>query len=166
MRRLLKDHPSAKVVVSLAAKAPLRDDERLFSYRERFALLRSCFARELQYGEVILSILERSLPKPNYTIETLSHLSRLCQKKPIVVIGADQAEKILHWHRAEELLRDYRFVVFARGRVVLAHNQNWDCTFIDDFDEPISATALRAQLVALPREHRFAAALKLLTDEV
>lgn len=167
VRRLLQEFPHAKVIVSPAAFAPLRSDERLFSYRERFALLRVCFKRELERGQVILSVLEKSLPKPNYTIETLAHLSRRCGEKPIVVIGADQAAKIGNWHRSDELLREYRFVVFARGKEgKFLDDHAWDIMFFKDFDEPISATELRVQLVQLPREHRFAAALKLLTDEV
>ncbi|MFZ5629068.1 MAG: nicotinate-nicotinamide nucleotide adenylyltransferase [Spirochaetota bacterium] len=165
VRRLLEDHDGARVVISPAPQAPLRSDARLFSYRERLSLLRSCFAQQLAEGRVILSLVERSLPKPNYTYDTLAALLRLCGKRPVVVIGADQAAQIGKWHRATELMRDYEFVVFARGKPAAPFDALLRHRLISDFDQPVSATAIRADLQRLPQADRLAAA-RALADQV
>ncbi|HNJ64899.1 MAG TPA: adenylyltransferase/cytidyltransferase family protein [Turneriella sp.] len=159
--RLLKEHAGARVIVSPAPAAPLRTDDRLFSYRERFALLRACFRQQLAEGKVILSRLEFSLPKPNFTFDTLAALVQVCGTKSVIVIGADQAAQIGKWHRAEELMREYEFVVFAREGTTTAFDRRLRHHAISDFDLPVSATVIRASLVKLPKAERFAAALAL-----
>lgn len=137
----------------------MRSDDRLFSYRERFALLRACFAQQLAEKRVILSVLELSLPKPNFTFETLAALARLCLVKPVIVIGADQAAQIGHWHRARELMGQYEFIVFGRGVSGAGFDARLRHRLVADFDVRISATQLRSTLLKLPRAQRLAAAL-------
>ena len=132
-----------------AASAPLRRDERLFSYRERFHLLRRAFAQEVAAGSVAISVLERRLPAPNYTVNTLTALAGFCAQKPIVVIGGDQAEKLPRWHRAEELFAQYEFLVFARGGAT-PNIPGLRARYVPDFAEDISATEMRALLAAVP----------------
>lgn len=142
-----------------AASAPLRTDERLFSYRERFWLLRRIFAAEIAAGSVVVSVLEQSLPAPNYTVNTLAALGRLCGEKPVVVIGSDQAEKLPRWHLAPDLIRDYEFLILARrgaGRPSIA---GLKASYVEDFAEDISATQLRQALSAIPAADRLKAAL-------
>jgi nicotinic acid mononucleotide adenylyltransferase len=129
-----------------AADAPLRGDARYYSYRERFHQLRNMFSREISEQKVILSRLEKSLPKPNYTITTLTALSGICPEKPVVVIGADQAANLGRWHRSAELLRDFEFLVFARRGSDVPENLPGRFCYIRDFDENISATEIRNKL--------------------
>ncbi|MBV6494173.1 MAG: nicotinate-nucleotide adenylyltransferase [Turneriella sp.] len=146
-----------------AASAPLRADERLFSYRERFRLLRYLFKKEIAQGSVVLSWLERRLPQPNYTIHTLDALKKFCFQKPILAIGADQAEKIQYWQSSSTLIQNYEFLIFARNGVgvdtPLKLPTGMHYTLVDDFDENISATKVRASLFKLSYKERFSAAV-------
>jgi len=155
---LLDTYAGARVIVMPAAAAPLRKDERLFSYRERFHLLRSLFQTECRVGSVILSRLEKTLPLPNYTFDTLTALARICGIKPMIVLGEDQAANLNKWHNADQLMRDYEFVVFARRGPSAEKPFGLRYTLIADFDEDISATALRHRLHSLPPAERLAAA--------
>ncbi|MBX3723632.1 MAG: nicotinate-nicotinamide nucleotide adenylyltransferase [Turneriella sp.] len=158
VRHLLQTAPGARVIVMPAASAPLRSDERLFSYRERFHLLRRAFAQEVAAGSVAISVLERRLPAPNYTVNTLTALAGFCAQKPIVVIGGDQAEKLPRWHRAEELFAQYEFLVFARGGAT-PNIPGLRARYVPDFAEDISATEMRALLAAVPAASRLKAAV-------
>lgn len=129
-----------------AADTPLRGDTRYYTYRERFRQLRTAFAREISDRRVILSRLEKTLPKPNYTIETLTALRLICPEKPVVVIGADQAVNLARWHRSAELVRDYEFLVFARRGSDFNDDLHGSFCFIADFEENISATEIRNSL--------------------
>lgn len=146
VRYILAKIPAAKIILMPAADAPLRNDERYYTYRERFRLLRRLFADEISRHNVILSKLEKSLPKPNYTIGTLSALRAICPGKPVIVLGADQAENLGRWHRSAELLRDFEFLIFARRGSQLPETLKGSFCYITDFDENISATEIRNEL--------------------
>lgn len=145
-----------------AFAAPLREDIRLFSFRERFRLLRALFAPEILAGRVRLSWLEARLPRPNYTWQTLVALAKYCNSQPVIVIGADQAAKIFSWYKGGDLMRMYTFVVFARegDTATLPVRENFH--YIKDFSAVISATAERDRLRALSSEKRFTDAARAL----
>lgn len=129
-----------------AGDAPLRSDARYYTYRERFHQLRVMFTREISGRRVILSRLEKSLPKPNFTIQTLTALAGICPEKPVLVIGADQAANLGRWHRSAELLRDFEFLVFARRSSPFPESLPGSFCYVRDFDENISATEIRGKL--------------------
>ena len=158
VRHLLEKSPDTKVIVMPAPQAPLRAAEKCFSYRERFHLLRVMFRHEISRARVLLSVLEKRLPAPHFTIETLEALNGLCSEKPVVVIGGDQAEKIPRWHRVSELVTRYRFVIFARtgASAPTLHEMRYET--IGDFSYDISSTALRDRLLLLDSVQRFSEA--------
>lgn len=147
-----------------AAASPLREDARLFNYRMRFDFLHRLFAQEIAAGRVILSILEKKLPQPNYTYNTLEALAQICPVKPVLVIGADQAQNLPRWHKADDLLRNFRFLVFARGGSPADALPVFNVEVVADFDEEISATELRSQLAQLSVQARIAEMQKLLCN--
>lgn len=147
-----------------AAVSPLRGVERLFSYRQRFHFLRRLFRREISAGRVILSRLEKNMPQPNYTVNTLEALGSLCAEKPVLVIGADQAENLPRWHRAAELAKEFRFLIFARRGAEHALPPYLMAEAVPDFEENISATALREMLIPLKPSERLAEMRRLLSE--
>ncbi|MFO7607740.1 MAG: nicotinate (nicotinamide) nucleotide adenylyltransferase [Candidatus Krumholzibacteriia bacterium] len=95
---------------------------------------------------------ETRRPGPSYTVDTVRELA---DEHPgdrwRLVIGADNLAGLGTWHEAEALLRLVEVVVMPRDgarpqlpldiapeRVLL----------VDDFDEPVSSTAIRAMLAA------------------
>lgn len=161
---ILRENARARVIVMPAAASPLRGDKRLFSYRERFHFLRRLFSREIAAGRVILSRLEKTLPQPNYTVNTLAALSSLCAVKPVLVIGADQAKNLSRWHRAAELTKAYRLLIFARRGAAVVPLAHLDAEVVADFDENISATELRDRLILLKPDARMAEMRRLLSE--
>lgn len=147
-----------------AAASPLRGDERLFTYRQRFHFLRQLFAREITSGRVVLSCLEKKLPQPNYTLHTFKALRKICTQKPVLVIGADQAQNLPRWHKADELIKNYEFLVFARRGAVVATVAGLSPEVVADFDEDISATELRNRLISMPPGERMAEMRRLLNE--
>jgi nicotinate-nucleotide adenylyltransferase len=158
VRHLLEKSPDTKVIVMPAPQAPLRAAEKCFSYRERFQLLRLMFRHEIGSARVLLSVLEKRLPPPHFTISTLEALKSFCSENPVVVIGGDQAEKMPQWHRVSELVAGYRFVIFARAGAFAATLPEMRYETIGDFSYDISSTALRNRLLSLDSVQRFAEA--------
>ncbi len=161
VRYLLARSPISTVIVMPAPEAPLRDGEKFFTFRQRFHLLRVMFRREISGGRVMLSALEHRLASPHYTINTLEALQKFCPEKPTLVIGADQAQKLPHWHRSHDLMANYSFVIFSRPGIVPAPLPEIAHEAIEDFSFDVSSTQVRAGLSGLSQEVRYQMALRL-----
>ena len=58
---------------------------------------------------------EFNLPRPSYTISTLSALEKeFPDREFILLVGADNWEKFDKWYRHEEILAQYRIIVYPR----------------------------------------------------
>jgi nicotinate-nucleotide adenylyltransferase len=59
--------------------------------------------------------IEFSLPKPSYTIDTLTHLSeKYPQHQFSIVMGSDSLSNISKWKNYQRLLADYDILVYRR----------------------------------------------------
>ena len=59
---------------------------------------------------------EFGLPRPSYTINTLTELEKAYPDKEFVLlVGADNWEKFDKWYKSDEILRNYRLIVYPRG---------------------------------------------------
>lgn len=119
----------------------------MFSFRERFAAVRKLLEPKIASGRVRLSHIEKRLPQPNYTIETLRALRLYCHEKPVIVIGADQAEGLSRWYKADELIREFSFVVFARRGSTLPEIPDFYPYMITDFEENVSSSEIREKFI-------------------
>lgn len=61
------------------------------------------------------SDIEFSLPKPSYTIDTLTHLKEKYSTKEFsLIMGEDNLANFPKWKNADIILRDYRIIVYPR----------------------------------------------------
>lgn len=61
------------------------------------------------------SDIEFSLPKPSYTIDTLTHLKEKYPSKAFsLIMGEDNLASFPKWKNADIILRDYRIIVYPR----------------------------------------------------
>lgn len=64
---------------------------------------------------VEVSDFERNLPIPSYTITTLGELRKAYpQHEFVLVIGADNWERFPRWFHAEEIIAEYRILIYRR----------------------------------------------------
>lgn len=66
-------------------------------------------------GDLRVSDIEFKLPKPSYTIDTLTYLK---EKYPTtqfaIILGSDSFQNLKRWKNYEALLNNYQFVVYER----------------------------------------------------
>ncbi|MGB5980771.1 MAG: nicotinate (nicotinamide) nucleotide adenylyltransferase [Nonlabens sp.] len=73
------------------------------------------------YEKIKANNIEFSLPQPNYTVNTLAHLSeKYPERKFVLIMGEDNLKSLHRWKNYQVLLEDYEIIVYPRistGRV-------------------------------------------------
>jgi nicotinate-nucleotide adenylyltransferase len=92
---------------------PLKQNQEMLADYHRLTLTRIATEDNRKFK---VSNVEFSLPKPSYTIDTLSHLS---EKHPehefALIIGADNLEIFQQWKSHERILDNYFLYVYPRS---------------------------------------------------
>lgn len=104
-----------RVLIAPVASQPLKLDQQATPYQDRLAMTELAIAGE---PGLELSTLDAPRPdgSPNYMIDTLGRLRAQmpASAQLFVLCGADAFLSIRQWHRPQDLLMDYPFVIGAR----------------------------------------------------
>ncbi len=91
---------------------PLKDSHSLLNEHHRLHLVNIAIEDNPKFRA---SNVEFTLPKPSYTIDTLTYLT---EKFPFeqfsVIMGADSFQNIHRWKNYEHLVANYSFIVYNR----------------------------------------------------
>ncbi|CAM1342804.1 nicotinate (nicotinamide) nucleotide adenylyltransferase [Tenacibaculum aestuarii] len=100
-----------------------------------------------EYEKIQPSDIEFRLPQPNYTINTLAHIS---EKHPnytfSLIMGEDNLKSLHKWKNYEAILEDYHIYVYPRVSEGIVENQFKNHERIHKVDAPIvevSSTMIR-----------------------
>lgn len=108
--------PQAKLLVVPSFHPPLNAKETKIpsaSFEQRLEMCRIAFCEYLPESNII--DLERSLPSPNYTAETLTQIKRLHPSKRLAwVLGLDQLQNFHRWHEPLKILKMASLLVVSR----------------------------------------------------
>ena len=110
--RFLLDTGRAEKILYLPAWCPPHKggDRPVTAYAHRRAMLALALDPDME-----ISDLEKERPGKSYTIDTLKILTeRYPADSFFWVVGADSLRNLHSWHRAEELVRTYSFLVLPR----------------------------------------------------
>ncbi|MND23657.1 nicotinate (nicotinamide) nucleotide adenylyltransferase [Solitalea canadensis] len=112
--------------------------------------------------EIEVSDVELKLPRPSYTIDTLTYLSeKYPQHEFWLIMGADNLKSLKKWKNYESILKYYKIVVYPRPGADVSEWANHPAVIITDTPQmDISATFIR-KAVAENKSIRF-----LVTDGV
>jgi len=97
---------------------PFKADKDLLPDYHRRELLTRAIG---DYPRFRISAVEFQLPKPSYTIDTLSFLSKeYPENQFILIMGSDQLPDFHNWKNAEQILAHYKILVYPRRQVTLS----------------------------------------------
>lgn len=89
--------------------------KELIAFADRVRMCEAAFAYD---SRVEISEIEKELPRPSYTVNTLKALSeRLGGQQLRLVVGADVVGETEHWHRFEEICQLAPPLVLGRAGV-------------------------------------------------
>lgn len=129
-----------QVWLIVSPQNPLKPSKSLLNEYHRLHLVQLAVDDD---PKIRASDVEFRLPKPSYTITTLSFLQeKYPSYKFSIIMGADSFQNIHNWKNSEILLRDHNFLIYKRSGFEVSTN----CQNINVLDAPllgISATEIR-----------------------
>ena len=102
-----------RVVFIPSAQSPLKPHPSIASPEARLEMLHLAIASESRFSVDLCEIEKDGV---SYTIDTVQHFQKKFPSAELYwILGADQFERLSEWHRINELVRQVRFLVFARS---------------------------------------------------
>jgi len=122
LNALVQQFPTSKIFVIPAADPPPTNKSKKspwLSFGQRLELCRAMVADCGLTDEVEVSCIEGSLPKPNYTVNTLKALLAHASENPsgslvAILLGADQFASFDTWRDPELIIRMADLILVAR----------------------------------------------------
>lgn len=133
-----------KVWFVVSPHNPLKDSHSLLNEHDRLHLVNLAIEDNPRFRG---SNVEFQLPKPSYTIDTLTYLT---EKFPLerfsVIMGADSFQNIHRWKNFEQLVERYSFIVYNRPGFTIEDTYGANIIQLDAPLLQISSTYVRRQI--------------------
>jgi nicotinate-nucleotide adenylyltransferase len=133
-----------KVWFVVSPHNPLKDAHSLLNEYHRLHLVELAIEDNSKFRA---SNVEFHLPKPSFTIDTLTYLA---EKFPLerfsVILGSDSFQNIHRWKNYQNLVGNYSFIVYNRPGFAIKEQHGADITVMDAPMLHISSTYIRQQI--------------------
>jgi len=94
--------------------------------------------------QIKVSDIEFKLPKPSYTIDTLTYLQeKYPQHEFFVIMGSDSFQNLPKWKNFEALVKNYQFIVYKRPGFDISEKYGAAVTYLEAPMLELSATLIR-----------------------
>lgn len=88
--------------------------------------------------------IEFKLPKPSYTIDTLTYIQeQFPQHQFFVIMGSDSFQNLPKWKNFEALVKNYQFIVYRRPGFDITEKHGADVQYLEAPMLELSATLIR-----------------------
>ena len=141
-----------KIWFVVSPQNPFKQNNSLLNEYDRLHLLRTAIEDD---PRMKASDIEFYLPKPSYTINTLTYLKeKYPQQDFFLIMGSDSFQNIDKWKNYETIINNYKIYVYKRKGFDLKDNSNEAIKLLDAPLLEISATNIR-QLVKQGKSIRY-----------
>ena len=94
--------------------------------------------------QIKVSDIEFKLPKPSYTIDTLTYLEeKFPQHEFYIIMGGDSFQNLPKWKNFETLVKNYQFIVYRRPGFDITENYGANMQYFEAPMLELSATLIR-----------------------
>lgn len=120
---------------------PLKPSSVLLNEYHRLHLVHLAVEEDLRLKA---SEVEFKLPRPSYTIDTLTYLQeKYPQYQFSIIMGSDSFQNLPHWKNFELLVKNYPFIIYKRPGFEVKDSWNASLTVLKAPILEISATEIR-----------------------
>jgi nicotinate-nucleotide adenylyltransferase len=133
--------PLQQVWFVVSPQNPLKASSSLLNEYHRLHLIKSAIEGD---NKLQASNVEFHLPKPSYTIDTLTYLKeKFSQHEFSVIMGSDSFCNITKWKNYEAILKNYSLYIYRRNGFEIENTLGADITLLDAPLLEISSTHIR-----------------------
>jgi nicotinate-nucleotide adenylyltransferase len=133
-----------QVWLVVSPQNPLKPSHTLLNEYHRLHLVNLAIEGNIKLKA---SDVEFSLPKPSYTIDTLTYLKeKYPQNEFVVIVGSDSYQNLSQWKNYSTLIKNYSFIVYQRPGFEATETPEINAIFLKASMLDISSTIIRAQL--------------------
>jgi nicotinate-nucleotide adenylyltransferase len=130
-----------QVWLVVSPQNPHKTQSSLLNEYDRLHLARLAIEDDFQ---IKVSDIEFKLPKPSYTIDTLTYLQeKYPQHQFFVIMGSDSFQNLPKWKNFEALVKNYKFIVYRRPGFDISEKYGADVTYLEAPMLELSATLIR-----------------------
>ena len=130
-----------QVWLVVSPQNPLKAQSSLLNEYDRLHLAQLAIENDAQLK---VSDIEFKLPKPSYTIDTLTYLQeKYPQHQFYVIMGSDSFQNLPKWKNFEALVKNYQFIVYRRPGFEITEKYGADVTYLEAPMLELSATLIR-----------------------
>jgi len=123
---------------------PFKKKKTLLAERLRYNLVKTAIENN---NKLKVSDIEFKLPKPSYTIDTLTHLEeKFSNKNFSLVMGSDNLEHLHKWKNSDVLIERYQIIVYPRSKDYQIPLEKINATILDAPLLNISSTFIRERI--------------------
>ncbi len=133
-----------KIWFVVSPQNPLKQQSSLLNEYHRLHLINLAIdgERNLQTSDI-----EFKLPKPSYTIDTLTYLNeKYPEHQFTIIMGSDSYQNIKNWKNWETLTTNYPILIYIRPKFEKVELRNNNHNIINAPLLDISSTTIRAQI--------------------
>jgi nicotinate-nucleotide adenylyltransferase len=138
---ILNETEIQKIWFIISPQNPFKQESSLLNEYHRLHLLRLATEDDTR---IKASDIEFSLPKPSYTINTLTYLA---EKHPehtfSIIMGSDSYQNLHKWKNYEAIVKHYAIYIYMRPGFEVKNNLNAKLCILDAPLLQISATQIR-----------------------
>jgi len=125
----------------LSPQNPLKPQKELLNEYHRQHLLQSAIDGE---NKLKCSTIEFNLPRPSYTIDTLTYLKeKYSQHHFMIIMGSDSFKNIQNWKNSELIIKEYQILVYKRPGFEIKNELKANIKILDAPLLDISSTRIR-----------------------
>ncbi|ATL46600.1 nicotinic acid mononucleotide adenylyltransferase [Chitinophaga caeni] len=130
-----------KVWFVVSPQNPLKVSSTLLNEHHRFHLVELAIK---DADRLKASNIEFSLPRPSYTIDTLTYMAeKFPTQEFVVIMGSDSFENITRWKNYEQLIKHYPIYIYTRPGHPVKESQGANIRIVDAPMLDISSSAIR-----------------------
>jgi nicotinate-nucleotide adenylyltransferase len=120
---------------------PHKSQSSLLNEYDRLHLARLAIEND---DQIKVSDIEFKLPKPSYTIDTLTYLEeKFPQHQFHIIMGGDSFQNLPKWKNFETLVKNYQFIVYRRPGFDIIENYGANMQYLEAPMLELSATLIR-----------------------
>ncbi len=141
-KNIIENNYLDEVWFVVSPQNPLKQENTLLNSNHRLGLVKLAIESE---NKIKASNVEFGLPKPSYTINTLTYLQENFPKKEFaIIIGSDGFQNIDRWKNGKKILENYEFYIYKRPGYDILNPEMAKITIIDGPALLISSSYIRS----------------------